>query len=145
MGQRAWLRARYIKQIFDRITNITIFFATITITTTITPMIYILLLHTVIYIYPIEYRIQTYFSSIMSFFILFSGKMSGHGHQKSRSTPRAFEGGQTPLYKRLPKVGFHNPGYFPITIALYLCMYVCMHVRFFDVIYMIYFLFFTVL
>ena len=37
------------------------------------------------------------------------GKMSGHGHQKSRSTPRAFEGGQTPLYKRLPKIGFHNP------------------------------------
>ena len=26
------------------------------------------------------------------------GKQSGWGHQKSRSTPRAFEGGQTPLY-----------------------------------------------
>lgn len=37
------------------------------------------------------------------------GKMSGRGHQFSRSTPRGFEGGQTPLYKRLPKVGFHNP------------------------------------
>ena len=37
------------------------------------------------------------------------GKQSGWGHQKSRSTPRAFEGGQTPLYKRLPKIGFHNP------------------------------------
>jgi len=36
------------------------------------------------------------------------GKNSGFGHQKSRSTPRAFEGGQTPLYKRLPKIGFHN-------------------------------------
>ena len=38
------------------------------------------------------------------------GKTSGHGHQKSRSTPRAFEGGQTPLYKRLPKIGFTNHG-----------------------------------
>lgn len=38
------------------------------------------------------------------------GKQSGYGHQKSRSTPRAFEGGQTPLYKRLPKIGFFNPG-----------------------------------
>ena len=38
------------------------------------------------------------------------GKMSGYGHQKSRSTPPAFEGGQTPLYKRLPKIGFHNHG-----------------------------------
>jgi len=36
------------------------------------------------------------------------GKTCGWGHQKSRSTPRAFEGGQTPLYKRLPKIGFHN-------------------------------------
>jgi len=36
------------------------------------------------------------------------GKQSGFGHQKSRSTPRAFEGGQTPLYKRLPKIGFFN-------------------------------------
>lgn len=38
------------------------------------------------------------------------GKTSGHGHQMSRSTPRAFEGGQTPLYKRLPKIGFTNSG-----------------------------------
>eukprot|EP00605_Chrysophyceae_sp_TOSAG23-4_P000845 GSChrysophyteH1.ASY1.ANO1.936.1 assembled CDS len=38
------------------------------------------------------------------------GKTSGWGHQKSRSTPRAFEGGQTPLYKRLPKIGFFNSG-----------------------------------
>eukprot|EP01039_Chlorochromonas_danica_P005175 gene5175-5695_t len=37
------------------------------------------------------------------------GKTSGHGHQFSRSTPRGFEGGQTPLYKRFPKIGFHNP------------------------------------
>ncbi len=36
------------------------------------------------------------------------GKMSGFGHQKSRSTPFGFEGGQTPLYKRLPKIGFNN-------------------------------------
>ena len=36
------------------------------------------------------------------------GKMSGYGHQKSRSTPFGFEGGQTPLYKRLPKIGFTN-------------------------------------
>ena len=39
------------------------------------------------------------------------GKQSGYGHQKSRSNPGiAFEGGQTPLYKRLPKIGFHNHG-----------------------------------
>jgi len=36
------------------------------------------------------------------------GKNSGFGHQKSRVTPRAFEGGQTPLYRRLPKLGFFN-------------------------------------
>lgn len=36
------------------------------------------------------------------------GKTSGRGHQFSRSTPRGFEGGQTPLYKLFPKVGFHN-------------------------------------
>jgi large subunit ribosomal protein L15 len=34
------------------------------------------------------------------------GKMSGRGHQKARSVPRGYEGGQTPLYKRLPKIGF---------------------------------------
>ena len=36
------------------------------------------------------------------------GKNAGHGHQRSRVTPRGFEGGQTPLYKSLPKIGFHN-------------------------------------
>lgn len=36
------------------------------------------------------------------------GKNSGFGHQKSRVTPRAFEGGQTPLYRTLPKLGFFN-------------------------------------
>lgn len=36
------------------------------------------------------------------------GKMSGHGHQKSRVTPRGFEGGQTPYYKTIPKFGFTN-------------------------------------
>jgi hypothetical protein len=36
------------------------------------------------------------------------GKMSGHGHQCSRVTPRGFEGGQTPLYKVFPKIGFNN-------------------------------------
>lgn len=36
------------------------------------------------------------------------GKLCGFGHQKSRSTPRAFEGGQTPIYKRHPKFGFKN-------------------------------------
>jgi len=42
-----------------------------------------------------------------------SGKTSGKGHkgQKSRSgvSLRGFEGGQMPLYRRLPKRGFHNP------------------------------------
>jgi hypothetical protein len=37
------------------------------------------------------------------------GKLAGFGHQFSRSTPRAFEGGQTPMYKRFPKIGFYNP------------------------------------
>ena len=42
------------------------------------------------------------------------GKTSGKGQkgQKSRSggkMRRGFEGGQTPLHRRLPKVGFHNP------------------------------------
>ena len=39
------------------------------------------------------------------------GKTCGFGHQKSRSTPRGFEGGQTPLYRRLPKIGFYNHGF----------------------------------
>ncbi|ADM89806.1 putative 50S ribosomal subunit protein L15 [Candidatus Zinderia insecticola CARI] len=39
------------------------------------------------------------------------GKTSGRGHkgQKSRSgynIKKGFEGGQTPLYKRIPKIGF---------------------------------------
>lgn len=42
------------------------------------------------------------------------GKTSGKGHkgQKARSgggTRRGFEGGQTPIYRRLPKRGFKNP------------------------------------
>ena len=42
-----------------------------------------------------------------------TGKTSGKGHkgQKARSgggVRRGFEGGQTPLYRRLPKRGFHN-------------------------------------
>ena len=36
------------------------------------------------------------------------GKLSKKGHQYSPSTPRGFEGGQTPLYKRLPKIGFRR-------------------------------------
>ncbi len=42
------------------------------------------------------------------------GKTSGRGHkgQKARSggqVPNWFEGGQMPLYRRVPKRGFHNP------------------------------------
>ena len=41
-----------------------------------------------------------------------TGKTSGRGHkgQKSRSgvSLAGFEGGQMPLYRRLPKRGFHN-------------------------------------
>ena len=42
------------------------------------------------------------------------GKQSGKGHKgrKARSggqTPRYFEGGQMPIYRRLPKRGFKNP------------------------------------
>lgn len=42
------------------------------------------------------------------------GKTAGKGHkgQKARSggsVHARFEGGQTPLHRRLPKVGFHNP------------------------------------
>jgi large subunit ribosomal protein L15 len=48
------------------------------------------------------------------------GKTSGKGHKghKARSggsTNPGFEGGQTPLYRRLPKRGFTNP--FKITYA----------------------------
>ncbi len=42
-----------------------------------------------------------------------TGKTGGRGHkgQKSRSgvSLLGFEGGQMPLYRRLPKRGFHNP------------------------------------
>ena len=41
------------------------------------------------------------------------GKTAGRGHkgQKARSgvATRMFEGGQMPIYRRLPKRGFHNP------------------------------------
>ncbi len=42
------------------------------------------------------------------------GKTSGKGHKgaKARSSnpkPRSFEGGQMPIYRRLPKRGFKNP------------------------------------
>jgi large subunit ribosomal protein L15 len=42
------------------------------------------------------------------------GKTAGRGHkgQKARSGAKqqaTFEGGQTPFYRRLPKVGFKNP------------------------------------
>ena len=43
-----------------------------------------------------------------------TGKTSGKGHkgQKARSggASRYFEGGQMPIYRRLPKRGFKNPG-----------------------------------
>jgi large subunit ribosomal protein L15 len=42
-----------------------------------------------------------------------TGKTAGHGHkgQKARSgsATRTFEGGQMPIYRRLPKRGFKNP------------------------------------
>jgi large subunit ribosomal protein L15 len=42
-----------------------------------------------------------------------TGKTSGRGHKGQRaragSATRNFEGGQIPLYRRLPKRGFHNP------------------------------------
>ena len=42
-----------------------------------------------------------------------NGKTAGYGHkgQKARSGAKrpGFEGGQMPLYRRLPKRGFHNP------------------------------------
>lgn len=42
------------------------------------------------------------------------GKTSGHGHKgaqarSGRKSKIGFEGGQTPLYKRVPKRGFKNP------------------------------------
>ncbi len=54
------------------------------------------------------------------------GKTSGRGHkgQKSRSgggVRRGFEGGQTPLYRRLPKRGFtniHAKNYTEVTLTM---------------------------
>ena len=54
------------------------------------------------------------------------GKTSGRGHkgQKSRSgggVRRGFEGGQTPLYRRLPKRGFtnvHARNYTEVTLTM---------------------------
>ena len=54
------------------------------------------------------------------------GKTSGRGHkgQKARSgggVRRGFEGGQTPLYRRLPKRGFKNinsKNYTEVTFAM---------------------------
>ena len=54
------------------------------------------------------------------------GKTSGRGHkgQKARSgggVRRGFEGGQTPLYRRLPKRGFtniHAKNYVEITLTM---------------------------
>ena len=36
------------------------------------------------------------------------GKNSRRGHQQAGRTPRGFEGGQTPAFKTLPKLGFHS-------------------------------------
>ena len=54
------------------------------------------------------------------------GKTSGRGHkgQKARSgggVRRGFEGGQTPLYRRLPKRGFNNinaKDYIEVTLTM---------------------------
>ena len=54
------------------------------------------------------------------------GKTSGKGHkgQKARSgggVRRGFEGGQTPLYRRLPKRGFtniHSKNYTEVTLTM---------------------------
>ena len=54
------------------------------------------------------------------------GKTSGRGHkgQKARSgggVRRGFEGGQTPLYRRLPKRGFTNifrKNYVEVTLTM---------------------------
>ena len=55
-----------------------------------------------------------------------TGKTSGKGHkgQKARSgggVRRGFEGGQTPLYRRLPKIGFtniHANNYTEVTLTM---------------------------
>ena len=54
-----------------------------------------------------------FYDRILLKLIFFIGKTSGRGHkgQKARSgggVRRGFEGGQTPLYRRLPKRGFTN-------------------------------------
>ena len=52
------------------------------------------------------------------------GKTSGHKGQKARSgggVRRGFEGGQTPLYRRLPKRGFtniHANNYTEVTLTM---------------------------
>jgi len=51
-----------------------------------------------------------------------SGKTAGRGHkgQKARSgyaRTRGFEGGQMPLYRRLPKRGFHHAKRFPFAVV----------------------------
>lgn len=51
-----------------------------------------------------------------------SGKTSGRGHkgQKSRSgysRKPNFEGGQMPLMRRLPKIGFHHEKRFPLAVV----------------------------
>lgn len=49
------------------------------------------------------------------------GKTAGKGHkgQKARSggAVRVFEGGQMPIYRRLPKIGFKNPSRQSFTIV----------------------------
>lgn len=54
------------------------------------------------------------------------GKTAGRGHkgQKARKSPGprpGFEGGQTPLYRRIPKRGFTNRGYQHRTSLVQLC------------------------
>lgn len=73
------------------------------------------------------------------------GKTAGRGHkgQKARGTHKfGFEGGQTPLRRRLPKRGFHNP--FSLTFQVYahmlfvclllifLCLTVCLSIVMLD-------------
>lgn len=57
------------------------------------------------------------------------GKTAGRGHkgQKARGTHKfGFEGGQTPLRRRLPKRGFHNP--FSLTFQVYIHLCMCVHI-----------------
>ena len=51
-----------------------------------------------------------------------SGKTSGRGHKGQRarsgySRREGFEGGQTPLHRRLPKRGFHHESRFPYSVV----------------------------